>query len=103
MSEHYLTTEQKRPGFWKRALSLYVDGFRNMSRTSRTLWVIILIKLFIMFAVLRLFFFPNIVKHQGDKAKQVEYVVNELTKDEYKDGEIPLWYDQNRPQKEKQQ
>lgn len=55
-----------------------------------------------MFAVLRLFFFPNIVKDQGNKAQQVEYVVNELTKDEYKDGEIPLWYDQKRPQKEKQ-
>ena len=32
---------------------MYYDGFRNLSKTSKTLWIIILIKLFIMFAVMR--------------------------------------------------
>ena len=36
----------------------YVDGFRGMT-LGRTLWFIILVKLFIMFFILRLFFFPN--------------------------------------------
>ena len=36
----------------------YVDGFRSMT-LGRTLWAIILLKLFIMFAILRLFFFPD--------------------------------------------
>ncbi len=36
----------------------YRDGFRSMT-VGRTLWKIILIKLFVMFAVLKLFFFPN--------------------------------------------
>ena len=35
----------------------YVDGFRNMT-IGRSLWAIILIKLFIMFAVIKLLFFP---------------------------------------------
>jgi hypothetical protein len=36
----------------------YVDGFREM-RLGKTLWLIILVKLFIMFIVLKIFFFPN--------------------------------------------
>jgi hypothetical protein len=36
-------------------------------RLGRTLWAIILIKLFIIFVVLKLFFFPNFLKtHAGD-------------------------------------
>lgn len=34
----------------------YRDGFRQMT-WGRTLWIIILVKLFVMFAILRLFFF----------------------------------------------
>ena len=36
----------------------YRDGFREMT-LGRTLWTIILIKLFIMFFILKLFFFPS--------------------------------------------
>ena len=36
----------------------YVDGFRGMT-LGRTLWFIILVKLFIMFFILRLFFFNS--------------------------------------------
>ena len=42
----------------KRIIGFYVDGFRSMT-TGRTLWKIIFVKLFIMFAILKLFFFPN--------------------------------------------
>ena len=45
----------------KRVFSFYYQGFRNMT-WGRKLWRIILIKLFIMFAVLRLFFFPDLLK-----------------------------------------
>lgn len=41
--------------------TFYRDGFRRM-RLGRRLWAIILIKLFVMFAVLKLFFFPNYLK-----------------------------------------
>lgn len=37
---------------------MYRDGFRSMT-VGRTLWIIIAIKLAIMFLVLKIFFFPN--------------------------------------------
>jgi hypothetical protein len=60
-------------------LKLYTDGFRNMSVYGRRLWIIILIKLFIMFAILRIFFFPDILKekYQNDKQRS-EYVLDQL-------------------------
>lgn len=42
----------------KRVFQFYVDGFRSMT-VGRVLWKIILVKLFVMFAILKLFFFPN--------------------------------------------
>ena len=56
---------------------LYYDGFRSM-RLGKTLWAIILIKLFIIFVVLKLFFFPNFLKQHanGDEAG---FVATELT------------------------
>lgn len=61
--------------------NFYLEGFQNMSKTSKQLWFIILIKLFIMFAVLRLFFFPNLLKSdfKNDKERG-EHVIEQLTK-----------------------
>ena len=42
--------------FLSKVWHFYRDGFREMT-WGRTLWVIILIKVFIIFAVLRVFFF----------------------------------------------
>lgn len=59
---------------------MYVDGFKNMSKMSKTLWVIIFIKLFIMFAVIRAFLFPNFLNSVADsKEAKAEYVSNEIT------------------------
>ena len=44
----------------RRIVRFYVDGFREMT-VGRTLWAIILLKLFIMFAILKLFFFPDLL------------------------------------------
>ncbi len=44
----------------------YVDGFKGLSKSSRTLWLIIFLKLFIMFAILKVFFFPNHTKEQAE-------------------------------------
>ena len=40
----------------RKVIRFYVEGFREMT-VGRTLWAIILIKLFILFAVLKVFFF----------------------------------------------
>lgn len=56
----------------------YLDGFRAM-KLGKTLWLIILIKLFILFFVLRLFFFPNFLNTRFDTEQQkANYVGNEL-------------------------
>lgn len=49
----------------------YYDGFRNMT-IGRTLWLIIAIKLVVIFAVLRVFFFqPTLHGSDEEKADQV--------------------------------
>jgi len=65
-----------KKSFLYRTWDLYYNGFRSM-RLGKTLWAIIIIKLFIMFAILKVFFFPNFLKEhaQGDEAG---YVATEL-------------------------
>lgn len=55
----------------------YVEGFRSMT-LGRTLWLIIAIKLFIMFFILRLFFFPDYLKKAAAGGDKEEYVSREL-------------------------
>ncbi len=55
----------------------YVEGFRNMT-LGRTLWLIILIKLFILFFVLRVFFFPNYLNTHAEDDDKEGYVSREL-------------------------
>jgi hypothetical protein len=57
----------------------YFDGFRNMSGWGRKVWIIILIKLFIMFAILKIFFFPDFLKTRYDNDRErSEYVMDQL-------------------------
>lgn len=44
---------------------LYRDGFRNMT-VGRYLWTLILIKLFILFFIFKLFFFPDLLQRDYD-------------------------------------
>ena len=54
------------------------DGFRSMP-LGRTLWFVVLLKLFIMFAVLWAFFFPNFLNSNFDTEREKSvYVGNEL-------------------------
>lgn len=63
---------------FRRIADFYIDGFRNMT-VGRKLWLIIIIKLIILFAILKLFFFPNILKTQYDNdSDRAEHVRNEL-------------------------
>jgi hypothetical protein len=64
-----------------RVFRFYHEGFKNLSPVGRRLWMIILIKLFIMFAVFRLFFFENFLNSNFDSdAERSEYVIDQLTK-----------------------
>jgi len=66
----------QKNGFFYKAFHLYYDGFRSM-RLGKTLWAIILIKLFIMFAILKVFFFPNFLKEHAE-GDEPGYVATEL-------------------------
>jgi hypothetical protein len=64
----------------KQIFLFYYDGFRSMTTVGKTLWAIILIKLAIMFLVLKLFFFPNYLKSNFDtEEERIEHVTRELT------------------------
>ena len=62
----------------RRIWDLYYDGFRNMT-VGKTLWVIILVKVFIFFVVMKLLFFPNILKRDYDTDEErADHVRKEL-------------------------
>ena len=66
----------RKPGPLRRVWRFYRDGFRSMT-FGRSLWVIILVKLFIMFAILKVFFFPDFLRHKTVPEKQ-DFVGTEL-------------------------
>jgi hypothetical protein len=70
---------QKYTSFLNRLFLFYYEGFRSMSGWSKKVWIIIIIKLFIMFAVLKLFFFQDFLQSKYDNDKQrSEYVLDQL-------------------------
>ena len=62
----------------------YLDGFRGM-KLGRTLWAIILIKLLILFGVLKLFFFPDYL-HDNFKndMERANHVFTQITQSQTK-------------------
>ena len=62
--------------------TFYRDGFRGMV-VGKKLWKIILIKLFVMFVILKLFFFPNFLntKFETDEEKG-NYVLEQITRND---------------------
>ena len=61
---------------FSRIIAFYKAGFRNMT-VGRTLWAIVLIKLFIMFAILKVFFFPNFLNSKGKTDQEKSAYVRE--------------------------
>ncbi len=63
----------------KKIWLFYYEGFRDMTPRGKKLWAIILIKLFIMFAILKLFFFPNILKENfKNDQERIEHIEKQL-------------------------
>lgn len=59
---------QKQPLLPTRIFRFYRDGFRSMT-IGRKLWLLILIKLFIIFFIFKIFFFPDILQRDYDNDK----------------------------------
>ena len=66
-----------KQGLLSRIFHLYYDGFRTMT-LGRTLWTIILIKLAIIFLVLKLFFFTNYINSNAKNGDRAGFVSKEI-------------------------
>ncbi|MBN2777557.1 MAG: DUF4492 domain-containing protein [Bacteroidales bacterium] len=65
----------------KRIWRFYYEGFKEMPRWGRQMWLIILIKGFVVFILVKFIFFPNHLKRNFDTDEQrSEHVINELIK-----------------------
>ena len=66
-----------KENFIMRIIRFYVDGFKNMT-IGKTLWAIIIIKLLVIFLVLKLFFFPNYIKEHAREGQEAEFIMKEI-------------------------
>lgn len=65
---------------FRELIKLYRYGFGIMSKESRTLWLIAVIKLVIMFAILKVFFFKDFLKTEFKTDEQrTEYLRKNFT------------------------
>jgi len=70
---------KKVSGIFLQIFIFYYEGFCSMT-VGKKLWAIIIIKLFIMFVVLKMFFFPDFLKTRFDNdAQRSDYVFERLT------------------------
>lgn len=66
-----------KQGLLSRIFHLYYDGFRTMTLGKR-LWAVILIKLAIIFLVLKLFFFPDFINTNSKNGDKAGFVSKEI-------------------------
>lgn len=68
--------EEKLPKF--NFFTMFRDGFKSMT-LGKTLWTLVIIKLIIMFLILKPIFFPNFLnsKFEDDESK-ADYVTEQL-------------------------
>jgi len=61
-------------------VNFYRDGFRNLSSWGKEVWIIIIVKLFLIFLILRVFFFHDFLKEKFDSDEnRSTYVLDQLT------------------------
>ena len=61
----------------KRIINFYYEGFLNM-RTGKTLWLVVIIKLVVIFLVLKLFFMPDILQERAGEGNEPDYIMQRL-------------------------
>jgi hypothetical protein len=68
--------EEKLPRF--NFFTMFRDGFKSMT-LGKTLWTLVIIKLIIMFLILKPIFFPNFLNSKfDDDESKAEYVKEQL-------------------------
>ena len=61
----------------KRVARFYYEGFTEM-KLGKTLWLVVLVKLFVMFAVIRLFFMPDVLSQKAPDGDKTDYVSSQI-------------------------
>jgi len=65
---------------FKRIYRFYHEGFTNLPRWGKQVWLVILIKLFVLFVILKIFFFPDFLKTNfKNDAERSNHVLENLT------------------------
>jgi hypothetical protein len=71
---------QQKKNIFLRIFNFYYEGFSTMT-WGKQVWIVILLKLFIMFAVLKLFFFPDFLKTNFETdTERGNHVIEQLTR-----------------------
>jgi len=65
---------------FKRIFNFYYRGFTDMPHYGKQLWLVIIIKLSIMFLVFKLFFFQDTLKKYKTTEDKANHVIEQLTK-----------------------
>lgn len=64
----------------KKIFLFYKEGFTHMPHWGKQAWMIIIIKLFILFVILKIFFFPNFLNtHFKNDTERSNHVLENLT------------------------
>jgi len=75
-----MRVKKQGKNIFQKVFFFYYDGIRNMT-VGKKLWTIILIKLFILFVILKLFFFHDFLKTKfKNDHDRSEYILEQLTK-----------------------
>lgn len=67
----------KKSSFLYKVFDLYYEGFRSMT-LGKTLWTVIIIKLIVIFVVIKLFFFPNYISTNAEEGHEADFVSQEV-------------------------
>jgi predicted lactoylglutathione lyase len=64
----------------KNIFRFYRDGFRNMPRWGKQLWIIIILKGIVIFILIRFLFFPNFLKTEfKTDQERSDHIIEQLT------------------------
>ncbi|MDY6121168.1 MAG: DUF4492 domain-containing protein [Campylobacter sputorum] len=65
----------------QKIIKFYLDGFKSM-RLGKTLWLVILIKLFVIIFILKIFFFSDTIDTKfHNKEDRIDFIYENITKE----------------------
>lgn len=65
-------------GTLKRIFDFYRQGFSNMD-IGKTLWMVIIVKLVVIFAIVKLLFMPDVLDQKATDYDKAEYISTRIT------------------------